>query len=414
MRIAFVHQNFPGQFVHLAPALAARGHGVLALTANTNENRFPQTVAIAQYAWKQPALDRSTFRFAKSYAEMTYRGEVVAGAALELRDKHGFNPDVVFGTPGWGETLFLREIWPTARHLMYGEFFYSPRGRDVGFDPEFYGDELPARMAVTANAGHLLVAMNASDRILSPTRWQGSSFPDYIQDRVTVIHDGIDTERVCPKSGVSVTLPGTTITVSSGDEIVTFINRNLEPHRGYHIFMRALPKVLAARPNARVVIIGNDEASYSPRPRDGRSWKEIILSEVRDRLDMSRVHFVGRVPHAMFVDLMRLTRVHAYLTYPFVLSWSMMEAMSAGALVIGSRTPPVEEMIQDGVNGRLVSFFDVDRWSEAIIEALAEPARFDGLRHAARETITSRYDLKRHCLPRLVDFVETFAAGKLA
>ncbi len=221
-----------------------------------------------------------------------------------------------------------------------------------------------------------------------------------------MIHDGIDTDRVRPGDNATVQLPGTTLRFRKGDEIITFVNRNLEPYRGYHIFMRALPAVLAARPNAQVVIVGADDVSYGAKPPPGKTWKGIFLDEVKDRLDMSRVHFVGQVPYATFVDLMRVARVHAYLTYPFVLSWSMLEAMSAGALVIGSRTPPVEEVIEDGVNGQLVDFFDVKVWSATLIEALAEPGRFEGMRTAARQTVIDRYDLRSVCLPRMIDFVE--------
>ena len=188
--------------------------------------------------------------------------------------------------------------------------------------------------------------------------------------------------------------------------MITFVNRNLEPYRGYHSFLRALPAVLAARPKAQVVIVGGDGASYGAEPKAGGSWKQIFLAEVADRIDPGRVHFLGRVPYPSFLALMQVSRAHAYLTYPFVLSWSMLEAMSAGALVIGSCTAPVEEVIVDGRNGRLIDFFDIPGWSAALTEALSQPERFTALRAAARETVVARYDLRRHCLPRMVDFVE--------
>lgn len=404
MRIAFVHQNFPAQFVHLAPALARRGHEVLALTADDHRNRT--TVPVARYKWKPPEFPIAKYGLAATYAEMIHRAHVTAAAAVQLREKHGYIPDVVFGTPGWGETLFLKEVWPEARHILYAEFFYSPRGLDVGFDKEFSSGDLSSRILVTARQAHLLLALNASDKLVSPTQWQAQSFPDYIRDRIEVIHDGIDTDRVCPNDAAIVSLPGLDLELTIRDEVLTFINRNLEPHRGFHIFMRALPSVLATRPHARAVIIGGTGRSYSRNPPDGKTWKQIFLEEVGDRLDLKRVHFVGKVPYATFIALMQISRVHAYLTYPFVLSWSMLEAMSAGALVIGSRTPPVEEVIEDGVNGRLVDFFDIDAWSAALIEALAEPERFAEMRSAARRTVIERFDLRSKCLPKLLEFVE--------
>jgi glycosyltransferase involved in cell wall biosynthesis len=221
---------------------------------------------------------------------------------------------------------------------------------------------------------------------------------------IEVIHDGIDTARVAPDPAAHMTLPmGRVLRV--GDEVVSFVNRNLEPYRGWHIFARSLPEVLAARPKAQVVIVGGDGVSYGAAPKAGGSWKQVLLDELAGRLDLSRVHFLGHVSHGEFVRLMQVTSVHAYLTYPFVLSWSMLEAMAAGALVVGSRTAPVEEVIDDFRNGRLVDFFDVEAWSATLIEALTHPARFGPMRSAARETAVARYALG-DCLPKMAAFIE--------
>jgi glycosyltransferase involved in cell wall biosynthesis len=360
-----------------------------------------------KYKWSGQRHSQQDFGLAAAYAQMTRRGDVVAGAALELRDRHGYQPDIVFGTPGWGETLFLREIWPKARHLLYGEFYYGPDDPILGFDPEFAAPTTAGRIARAAASTHLVMASVTADRILTPTQWQARSHPGFLRDRISVIHDGIDTAHLTPDGDASVQIPGTSLSFCKGDEVVTFINRNLEPARGFHIFMRALPAVLAQRPNAHAVIIGGDGQSYSSPPATGKTWKQTLLEEVGDRLDLSRVHFTGKIPYPTFVALMRVSRVHAYLTYPFVLSWSMLEAMSAGAHVIGSRTSPVEEVIEDGVNGQLVDFFDVAGWSGALIAALSAPEAFSRLRENARRTIVERYDLHSICLPRLIEFVET-------
>lgn len=404
MRILLVHQNFPGQFLHLGPALVGRGHDVLAL--GDDANRKPTPLKIARYRYTPPELPKDMPRLAATFAEHAARGGFVAQAASQLKQKQGYEPDVVFGHIGWGETLFLREVWPKARHLLYAELFYQPRNLDTGFDPEHQRDDEGQRIWITSRQGHQLLAMNGADKAVAPTRWQASSFPSYLQSRISVIHDGINTKLVKPDPAANYDIPGTSIRLRAGDEVLTFVNRNLEPYRGYHTFMRALPKVLAARPNARAIIVGGPGVSYGAKPRDGRSWKDIYLDEVKDRLDLSRVHFVGNVPYQNFVSLMQIARVHAYLTYPFVLSWSMLEAMSAGALVVGSRTPPVEELITDGVNGKLVGFFDVEGWSAALIDALAEPRKYASLREAARRTIIDGYDLATNCLPRMVEFVE--------
>ncbi|MFZ1727054.1 MAG: glycosyltransferase, partial [Albidovulum sp.] len=296
-------------------------------------------------------------------------------------------------------------VWPAARHLTYAEFFYHSKGLDTDFDPEFRRQSLPAQMAVTAWSAHLGQSVLNADAALAPTAWQAATFPPGLREKITVIHDGIDSDRVRPDADARIDLPDGRC-LKAGDEVISFVNRNLEPYRGYHIFMRALPAVLAARPKAQAVIVGGEGQSYGPRPAGAQSWKQKFLDEVAGHIDPDRVHFLGRVPYGQYLSLMQVTRVHAYLSYPFVLSWSMLEAMSAGAYVIGSRTPPVEEVIKDGVNGRLVDFFDVAGWSAALIEALENPAAADPMRLAARATVLGRYDLKRHCLPRLIAFVE--------
>jgi glycosyltransferase involved in cell wall biosynthesis len=404
MRILLLHQNYPGQFLRLAPALVERGHEVTAMTVEGNPR--PSTVPTVRYRMQSRKFDPQTFGLATTFAMRTHQGYAAARAASVLRSSRGYVPDVVFGHIGWGETLFLKEVWPEARHLLYAEFYYHPRGLDADFDPELQKSELDQRLTTTARQAPLLHAMHGADKWLAPTRWQASTFPPEFRDRIAVIHDGIDTDRIRPGEDGVVQIPGTKLRFRQRDEIVTFVNRNLEPYRGYHIFMRALPEVLAARPEAHAVIVGGDGVSYGQSPPPGKTWKDIFLDEVKDRLDMRRVHFVGQLPYATFIDLMRVSSVHAYLTYPFVLSWSMLEAMCAGAYVVGSRTPPVEEMIEHGVNGKLVDFFDVKAWSAALIEALAERQRFEPLRSAARQTIVDGYDYRRVCLPRMVEFVE--------
>lgn len=405
MRILLLHQNYPGQFLRLAPALVERGHEVVGMTVDGNPR--PSTVPMIRYKMEARKFEPQTYGLATTFAMRTHQGYATARAASFVRKDRNYVPDVVFGHIGWGETLFLKEIWPEARHLLYAEFYYQQRGLDADFDPELQKAELDQRVTTMARQAPLLHAMHGADKWVAPTRWQASTFPPEFRERIAVIHDGIDTDRIRPGEDAVAQIPNSKLRFRARDELITFVNRNLEPYRGYHIFMRSLPEVLAARPNAQVVIVGGNDVSYGARPASGKTWKDIFLDEVKDRLDLRRVHFVGQVPYATFVDLMRVSSVHAYLTYPFVLSWSMLEAMSAGALIVGSRTPPVEEVIKDGVNGRLVDFFDVKAWSAALIEALAEPQRFAGLRVAARTTIEEGYDYRRVCLPRMIEFVES-------
>ena len=404
MKILLIHQNFPGQFLHLAPALAARGHEVLALTDKNNNRTAP--VPVMRYDHQAQKVDPAQCRLGRNYTQMSDRGVTVARACLRWREEKGYVPDVVFGHSGWGETLFLKEVWPEAKLLVYAEFYYKGRGADVGFDPEFSPQTFDQVMIAQGRTAHLGQSLLHADAGLSPTQWQASTYPPALRKNIEVIFDGVETERLRPDPNASVTLPNGRV-IRAGDEVLTFVNRNLEPYRGYHTFMRALPEVMAARPEAQVVIVGGDEVSYGQPPKEGK-WKEIFLSEVRDRLDLNRVHFMGKVPYPTFVSLMQVSRVHAYLTYPFVLSWSMMESMGAGALVVGSDTAPVREVIRHGENGLLVDFFDVPAWSRTLIETLGHPERFAALRQAARQTVLDRYDLKSVCLPSMVDWVESF------
>ena len=404
MKILFVHQNFPGQFLHLAPELKRRGHAVRALTDGTNTR--PSPVEVLRYRHTPQPVDPAATRLGRNYTTMSDRGVTVARAALQMRAQ-GYVPDVIFGHSGWGETLFLKEVWPEAKLIVYAEFYYKGRGADVGFDPEFNPPHFDQVLIAQGRAAHLGQALDHADAGLSPTLWQASTYPPSLRDRIRVIFDGVNTAVLRPDPAAQIALPDGR-TLRAGDEVLTFVNRNLEPYRGYHTFMRALPGVLAARPAARVVIVGGNEVSYGAAPKQG-SWKEHFLAEVRDRLDLSRVHFVGKLAYPQFVALMQVSRAHAYLTYPFVLSWSMLEAMAAGAHVVASSTAPVTEVITDGVNGTLVDFFDVAGWSRALTEALANPDRFAAHRLAARATVLERYDLHGICLPQMVDFVESFA-----
>lgn len=408
MKILFVHQNFPGQFLHLAPELARRGHECLALTDGAN--RRSSTTPTQRYRHDAPPPDPAATRLGRSYTQYSDRGVACARAALQLRAQQAYVPDVILGHSGWGETLFLKEVWPEAKLIIYAEFFYRGRGADVGFDPEFSAESLDQSMITQSMAGHLALSLLHADAGLCPTEWQASTFPADLRGKISVIFDGVDTGIVRPDPAASLTLPNGR-TLRAGDEVLTYVSRNLEPYRGFHSFMRTLPEVLAARPQAQVVIIGGEGASYGPAPKGGGSWKEVMLAELGDKLDPARVHFLGKVPYATFLSALQVSRVHAYLTYPFVLSWSMIEAMAAGAHVVASRTAPVCEVLEDGVTGTLVDFFDHAGWVRALTDALGDPARHAALGPAARRAVLARHDLKTHCLPRQIAFVEGFAGG---
>lgn len=408
MNVLLVHQNFPGQFRYSAAAFAADPRNrVVALGINPPAYPTPG-VTYGQYRIARKPVEGLSPLLA-DFQSKVIRGESAAAAAVELRRK-GFHPDVIVVHPGWGEQLFLKDVWPDAPMLCFMEFFYRPEGFDTNFDPEFSADSVSARARTRIkNANHLL-AMDAADWSYSPTEWQRSSLPEMHRARTSVIFDGIDTDYIAPDAGAVFTLPDGR-SLRRGDEVLTFINRNLEPYRGFHVFMRALPAIQKARPDAVTLIVGGDEVSYGARPKQGGSWKEVMLKEVGDRLDLSRIVFLGRIPYGDYRKLIQVSRAHAYLTYPFVLSWSMLEAMAAEALVIGSATPPVTEALTHGETGLTVDFFDIDGWVRTVSAALEKPGDHAPLRLAARREVLRRYDLKGICLPRQIRLISAVAAG---
>ncbi|MES2611217.1 MAG: glycosyltransferase family 4 protein [Pseudomonadota bacterium] len=418
MKILFIHQNFPGQFQHLAPALASQGNEVVGLTmtpattggrASWNGVRMVPCMPSRQstpgiHPW---VIDTET---------KLVRGEAAFRACLELQHQ-GFHPDVVIAHPGWGESLFIKEVWPEVRLAIYCEFFYQAQGADVGFDPEFpEGPFAGARMR--AKNFNNLLHFDLADGGISPTRWQADAFPSPLRDRITVIHDGIDTDLLVPNPAVALAFstPSGKVTLRKTDEVITFVSRDLEPLRGFHRFMRALPDILQRRPHARVLIIGGEGVSYGPKPDPARygarSWKQIFLDEVRDALGperMERIHFLGRLPYADFVSVLQLSSVHVYLTYPYVLSWSLLEAMSVGCAIVASDTAPVREAVVHGETGRLVDFFDPGQLVHGVCALLDDASERERLGRNARSFVQRNFDLRRWCLPQQLDWIHGIA-----
>ena len=415
MKILFVHQNFPGQFKFLAPALVRQGHQVQALVLQKKSPASWQGVTLVPYGVNRGTTP-GVHPWVSDFETKTIRADACFRAALSLKAQ-GFSPDVIVAHHGWGESLFLKEVWPDARLGIYCEFYYHPHGSDVGFDPEFpvqdaLGEACRLRLKNLNNLLHFDIA----DAGISPTHWQASTFPEPFRSRISVVHDGIDTTTLAPNPAVSLTLNGT-LKLSRNDEVETFVNRNLEPYRGYHIFMRALPELLKRRPAARVLIVGGNDVSYGARPTQelhgGSSWKDIFIAQVRPLIsdaDWARVHFLGNIPYEQFIPVLQLSRVHVYLTYPFVLSWSLLEAMSVGCAIVASDTAPLREAIRDDQTGRLVEFFDAAEVCSAVCRLLEDAPARARLGQQARAFARSHYDLESICLPRQLAWVQSLAA----
>ena len=407
MRILIIHQNFPGQYRHLVGALIARGDEVQAIGAP----HAPGMAGVSCFRYRLPSVGAvpAVHPWAQDFQVKVIRAEAVLRLLSERSDQI-VRPDLILGHPGWGELLGIKDHWADVPVLHQLEFVYQLQGADTGFDPEF-PIALGSQTRLRLRRATQLMAFHDLDWALAPTHWQATTAPAVFRDRVSVIHEGIDTTAIAPRLGSHVNLEKRGLRFEPGDEVVSFVARNLEPYRGFHTFLRALPLLQKLRPRAHMILVGGEGVSYGPPPAQGGSWKQVLLAELEGQLDLGRIHFVGQVPHPVLHDLFRVCACHVYLTYPFVLSWSLLEAMACGAVVIGSDTPPVAEVISHGVNGLLVDFFSHEALAERVAEVLADPAAHRALALEARRTVQQHFDLHGVCLPRQLALVDWLAAG---
>ncbi len=398
MNILFLHPNFPGQFLQLASYLARDGKNhVVFISKQTNKNRL-RNVNVMIY---QPAREPTPniHPYVKPLEEAALDGQAVVRAMMTLQKKHGFRPDIIIGHTGWGSTLYVKDIYPDVPLIGYFEWYYLAYGSDTGYWPdEIVSDDNKLRIR-TLNASPLL-NLEACDVRYCPTKWQHSQFPAAYRNSIKIIHEGIDTEFYQPEPSAVLTLKD--INLSGAKEIITYVSRGLEPYRGFPQFMDALRLLLPRRPDCHVIIVGDDRSCYGPKPAPDKTWKQ--LEEATGGYDVSRVHFTGLLSRQDYLNVLQASTVHVYLTRPFVLSWSALEAMSSGCCMVASATPPVEEVITDGENGLLVNFRSPEHIASRIEEALDDAALRHRLGQAARETILERYQLK-NCLRQQLNMI---------
>lgn len=374
MKVLFIHQNFPGQFANLAADLARdRRNSVVALTID--ERPAPAGVQVRPYKLlRAPVQD--THPLLREQESKVLRAEACAAAAMQLR-RDGFVPDVIVAHPGWGEALFIKDVFPEARLVVYCEYYYALEGQDVGFDPEVPPLTFFQKCLLRLKNTTSLLSMEIADAGISPTQWQKSTFPAWAQEKISVIHDGIDLKRLRRQADTRLVMSaadGRRLTIGADDKVITYVARNLEPIRGFQIFMRTLPRVLSKHPDAQALVIGGDDVGYGHPAPGGLTWRQHLLSEVGDALDRSRVHFLGKVPYDTYIDVLNVSRAHAYWTAPFVLSWSFLEASMAGVPVVASDTAPVREFA-DRLGTSLAGFFNASAFADRIDEMLSQPRR---------------------------------------
>jgi glycosyltransferase involved in cell wall biosynthesis len=399
MRVLFLHPNFPAQFRHLAMALANdSNHQVVFGTARKEGNL--SGVYKAVYAPSREPHPQ-THHYVRTLENAVLQGQAVYRLAEQLKAQ-GFVPDIVYGHSGWGPTLFIKDAFPNAKLLCYFEWFYHAHGSDADFDPsEPLTADDEARIRVK-NAP-ILLDLYSCDRGLSPTYWQRQQFPPEYHSKITVCHDGIDTEFFKPQPGAKLVLPRLNLDLSDVPELVTYVARGMEPYRGFPQLIETLALLQQRRPHCHAVIVGENRVAYGKMLPDGKTYKDLMLEKVP--LDLNRVHFTGLLAYPEYLQVLQASSVHIYLTRPFVLSWSMLEALSAGCLIVASRTAPVTEVIQDGINGLLVDFFSAEEICDRVEEALDHPTQMAPIRAKARETIRERYDLTK-LLPQHLQWIQ--------
>lgn len=412
MNILFVHQSFPGQYRHIVRALAAQGsHRLVGLGIAELSEAIPDSVSYFRYGLTR-GNTAGIHEWLVDVDSKLIRGEACAQAAVQLRDQ-GFKPDLICVHPGWGESLFLSDVWPSVPLLCYQEFFYNSRGVDYDFDPELQGTpdwRACARLRLK-NANPLLM-LQASSWNITPTEFQRSTFPSEWRSRISVIHDGIDTNLASPDPSVtSLILPDGT-QLSYDDPTITFVNRHIEPYRGCHTFLRAIPEIQRRNPKARIVVVGDTKGVSYGKSAPGDSWRDVFLAEIEGSYNPDRLHFTGVLPYRPFLQLLKLSSCHVYLTYPFVLSWSLLEAMSTGLPIVGSSTAPVQEVIHHGETGLLVDFFSPLEVADAVSNLLSDRALAMKLGKQARNLVLERFSLQQ-CVPHQLSLMQLVATGVL-
>ncbi len=405
MKILFLHPNMPGQYKHVAKAFAENpDNEVVFLTKPKPGVEIPNVTKIEYEVSRD--VSQETHRYLIAFERGIFASQEVWRVCKKLKES-GFTPDVIVGHLGWGDGFFLKDIFPNAPLLAFLEFFYSATGSDVDFlrDNDPMTNDDMARIRIK-NSIHLM-NLTFCDWGVCPTHFQTNRHPELFHHKISVLHDGVDTDIVKPGNGNNLTLPNG-VKLSPDDEVITYIARNFEPYRGFPQFMRAAALILKNRPNCHIIMVGQDDVSYGRKHPSGESWRNVMMKEVE--IDESRFHYLGYLPYEQMVRVMQISSAHIYLTVPFVLSWSMMEAMSAGCLIIGSDTSPVREVIKHHENGILVDFFNHEELAKTIDDVFAHETRYQHLKDAARQTILDKYDIKK-TLPLHMSLIEDLANG---
>ena len=407
-KILFVHRNFPAQFKNIADHLSSEGYEVTAIISGLNTNRQNSKFKIIRYDIHRSS--RGDYDLLSDFEAKVIRAEA-AYLRCKIYAAGGYSPDIIYFHPAWGESIFLRTLWPSAKLLMYCEYFTGEHNEDL-----FYGNndshvlDEKSLLKIVIKKSNLLLNLVNFDVGISPTLFQKKTFPKEYQGKIETIHDGVDTSYFSPSDQVEIRInrDNRTYTFDKDSEVLTFVNRNMEPYRGINSMIRAIPSLLQLRPNLSIFLIGESAKGYGPAPDRGKygtkNWKEIILEEIDPQMrpvDWERVFFLGTVPKNFYRSCLQLSSCHVYLTYPYILSWSLLEAMSVGCSIVASDNTAVREFIADDINGTIVDFFDVPGLVRACVNTITDRPLSKKYGVLARRKIVAEYDLESIILPKL-------------
>ncbi len=406
MKYLFVHQNFPGQYLHIVHHLLENPANDVVFITEPNSNQINGVRRVVYEVGRTPRQD--IHHAAREHELAGHRADKVAESARQLKSL-GFVPDIIIGHHGWGELLNLVDVWPGVPMLGYFEFYYHTVGYDVNFDSEFpmAANFQPAVRAMNT-LNHLALALGQHGQ--SPTHFQRNAYPQWAHSQIKLLPEATRLDICKPDpTAKSRRLPLGDFQIDPGEKLITFVARNLEPYRGYHTLMRALPAILAARPDAKVVMLGGDGVSYGARLANG-SWKDRFITEMKGKYDTDRVFMPGQVNYDTHIALLQRSDAHVYLTYPFVASWSLREALACGCAIVAADVEPVTEFVTHNKNGLLTPCLDHDRLADTILDLLETPRLAQKLRRGARAYAEKHLDMKHHIdafEARIAELVQT-------
>jgi glycosyltransferase involved in cell wall biosynthesis len=392
MKFLFIHQNFPAQYLHIIRYLLDQGGHDVVYISEANQNVLP---GVRRVMYQVPAYSQEGVHpLAHDLDRAARRSEVVVAMAQNLK-RLGFEPDIIIGHHGWGELLNICDVFPGVPILGYFEFYYNESGQDVGFDPEFPFD--PAnrpRIRAMNVVNHFAFALGQHGH--TPTQWQRDCYPEWMRPGIDILPEGAQLD-LCKPDPAARKQPFAIgeFRVAPKDKLITYVARHLEPYRGAHTMIRALPALLRAHRDAKVVMVGGDDVSYGARCATG-TWREHFVKEIAGRYDPSRVLMPGQIAYDVYLRMLQRSDAHVYLTYPFVASWSLREALACGCAIVASDVDPVREFITHGRNGLLTPTLDPQMLVEQVGEVLETPALAQKLRTGARKYAEKHLDMKIH------------------